>query len=341
VPNDEQVALRAAVRGFVTQHATSAQVRRTIDAGLPFDADLWKRLCGELGLAGLAVPESLGGAGASLAEVAVVVAELGRSLVPSPYVSTSVVSSVLADAGESELLPELAAGTTLGALAVAGEVRASDGSVRGTTSFVMDGTAADLFLVRTEQQLLVVRAADASVTANPTLDPTRSVATVTFDDAPARAVGDRETALFAQDLLRALLAVECVGAAERALELTVDYLKTRRQFGVPIGSFQALKHRCADLAVAIAAARALADAAVAAVGSTDFGVLAPAAKLLCARTFLRAAGEMIQLHGGIGFTWEHDAHLYFKRAKLNEQLCGTPSELRRLVGQRAGLLPQS
>lgn len=338
---EEQLALRDAVRGFVRQHGTSAQVRRTIDAGQSYDPELWKRLSGELGLAGLAVPESLGGAGGSLAEVAIVVAELGRALLPSPYLSTAAVASVLAVAGETEVLSELAAGTMLGTFAVAGRVTRYGNLLRGTASCVLDGTTADVLLVGMDDELFLVRAADATVTANPTIDPTRSVAMVSFDDVPARAVGRRGLATFAEDVVRALLAVECVGAAERALELTVDYLKTRQQFGVPIGSFQALKHRCADLAVANTAARAMAEEAVAAVGIADFAVVAPAAKLLCAQSFLRTAGEMIQLHGGIGFTWEHDAHLFFRRAKLNEQVFGTPSQLRRLVGERAGLLPQS
>jgi alkylation response protein AidB-like acyl-CoA dehydrogenase len=338
--DDEQDALRDAVRAFLAQHGTSARVRATIADAAPFDVPAWKRLTGELGIAGLAVPESLGGAGASLAEVAVVVAELGRALLPSPYLSTAVAGAVLAVAGETEVLPGVAAGSTLVALAVSGGSVSLDGDVvSGTASFVVDAPSADAFLVRAGEQLALVRSSDAVVTAMPTLDQTRSLATVKFESAPAAVLAaDRPLGPLAEDLMRALLAVECVGAAERALELTVAYLKTREQFGKPIGSFQALKHRCADLAVALAAARSLAGAAIRAFGSDEFAVLAPAAKLLCSQTFMRVAGEMIQLHGGIGFTWEHDAHLFFKRAKSNELLFGTPSELRRLVGVRAGLL---
>jgi alkylation response protein AidB-like acyl-CoA dehydrogenase len=338
VGSDEQSALRDAVRGFLAQHGTSACVRATIADAAPFDAATWQRMSGELGLTGLAVPESLGGAGASLAEVAVVVSELGRSLLPSPYLSAVVAGAVLTLAGETEVLPGIAAGTTRAALALSGG-SSSDGRVSGSARFVIDGPSAEVFLVRAGDELLLVRASDAVVTAEPALDQTRSMATVSFAAAPAVALSaDRRLGPFAEDLMRALLAVECAGAAERALEVTVEYLKTRSQFGRPIGSFQALQHRCADLAVGLAAARALADAAVAAVDGDEFAVLAPAAKLLCSQAFMRVAGEMIQLHGGIGFTWEHDAHLYFKRAKSNELLFGTPSELRRLVGVRAGLL---
>jgi alkylation response protein AidB-like acyl-CoA dehydrogenase len=337
---DELDALRDAVRAFLAQHGTSARVRATIADAAPFDAATWKRLTGELGLAGLAVPESSGGAGASLAEVAVVVSELGRALLPSPYLSTAVAGAVLSLAGETEVLPGVAAGSTIVALAVSGDsVSFSGDVVIGTASFVVDGPSASVFLVRAGDELVLVRADDADVAAVPALDQTRSLATVKFEAAPALVLSaDRPLGPFAEDLMRALLAVECVGAAERALELTIEYLKTREQFGKPIGSFQALKHRCADLAVALAAARSLAGAAVAAVSGDDFAVLAPAAKLLCSQTFTRVAGEMIQLHGGIGFTWEHDAHLFFKRAKSNDLLFGAPSELRRLVGRRAGLL---
>jgi alkylation response protein AidB-like acyl-CoA dehydrogenase len=337
---EDRAALRAAVRAFLAQHAASGQVRHTLADDAPYDAGTWKRLTGELGAAGLAVPEEFGGSGASLAEVAVVVAELGRVLLPGPYLSTAVATTVLAAAGETELLPGLAAGSKLAALASVADGTVRDGRISGTAPFVLDGPTADVLLARVGDELFVVPADAAQVTALPGLDQTRALARVSFAAAPARAVrADRPLGPLAEDLLRALLAVECVGGAERALEITVAYLKAREQFGRPIGSFQALQHRCADLAVALAAARAMAGAAVAAIGGDDFAVLAPAAKLLCSRTFLQVTAEMIQLHGGIGFTWEHDAHLYFKRAKANELLCGTPSELRRLVGVRAGLLP--
>jgi alkylation response protein AidB-like acyl-CoA dehydrogenase len=345
----DQAALRSATSDFLAQHATSARVRAAMADPDGFDRATWKRLGEELGLMSLVVPEQFEGAGATLAEVAVVLEELGRVLLPSPYLSTVLVSLVLAEAASTapelaaEFLPGLAAGAVVGAFALTGDVLDSGGLLTGVSRFVLDGAYADLFLVRAGQQLFAVRAADVTVQAVPTLDQTRGQATITFQNAPGVALG--ELADRAEDLMRMGLAVEATGSAREALERTVEYLKTRVQFGKPIGSFQALKHRCADLAVAVESARATALAAVgAAMGSAgsgpgdDFSVLAPMAKLHCARVLRQVSSEMIQLHGGIGFTWEHDTHLFFKRAKSTELLYGTPSQLRTLVGKRAGLL---
>ena len=170
-------------------------------------------------------------------------------------------------------------------------------------------------------------AQDVIVEPAGTLDETRTQATVTFRDSPARATG--VSAVRAQSLLRALLAAESAAAAQRCLEVTVAYLQTRRQFGRVIGSFQALKHRCADLAVEVTAARATAAAAVASAGDPgQFGLTAALAKAYCADVFWHAAAEMVQLHGGIGFTWEHEAHRYLKRAKTTQLMLGTRGELR-------------
>ena len=177
------------------------------------------------------------------------------------------------------------------------------------------------------------------VTPTGTLDQTRSQATVEFRGAPAVAAG--RAAERAQELLRVMLAVESAGAAAHCLDVTVGYLKTRVQFGRPIGEFQALRHRCANLAVEVASARATAYAAVRAAAGTaspaELAVLGPLAKRHCADVFWHVAAEMIQLHGGIGFTWEHEAHRYLKRAKTSQLLHGNPAELRRLVSRRAGL----
>jgi acyl-CoA dehydrogenase len=345
----EQAALRTATSDFLAQHATSARVRASMVDPIGYDRGTWKRLGSELGLTSLLVPEQFDGAGATLAEVAVVLEELGRVLLPSPYLSTVLVSSVLAQAASSapelaaELLPGLAAGSVVGAFAVTGEVLESAGRLTGVAPLVLDGAHADLFLVRVGRDLFAVRAAEVAVQPVATLDQTRSQASVILDGAPGVCLG--ELADRAEDLMRTGLAVEAVGSAREALERTVGYLKTRVQFGHPIGSFQALKHRCADLAVGVESARATALAAVGAAMSgpapgpgEEFAVLAPLAKLHCARVLRQVSSEMIQLHGGIGFTWEHDTHLFFKRAKSTELLYGTPSQLRRLVGERAGLL---
>jgi alkylation response protein AidB-like acyl-CoA dehydrogenase len=329
----EQAALRAAVRDFCRKHA---------------DARAWARLTGELELTGLAIPECYGGADAGLAEVAVAVEETGRVLLPAPYLSTALAGAVLSEgdavlggSGAAEFLPGIASGALRAAFVLGGSVAAGGGRLTGVAHHVLDGAEAGLFVVRAsdgeQDALFAVRAADTVVTPAGTLDQTRSQATVEFRDAPAVAAG--RAADRAEDLLRVMLAVESVGAAAHCLDVTVGYLKTRVQFGRPIGAFQALRHRCADLAVEVASARATAYAAVrAAAGSpAELPVLGPLAKRHCVDVFWHVAAEMIQLHGGIGFTWEHEAHCYLKRAKTSQLLHGNPAELRRLVSQRAGL----
>lgn len=349
----EQAALRESVRGFLRKYATADRIRQAAEDPLGRDRPTWDRLTGELGLTALAVPESHDGMGATFAEVAIAVEELGRVLLPSPYLSTALVGVVLGElAGESpeaaaRFLPGLAAGTLIGAFALAGPLTARhDGGghrVSGLARHVVDGPQADVIVARAGDALFAVRAEDVTVTPVGTLDQTRRQAIVEFADAPALPLGadaGPAAADRAEDLVRTALAVECAGAADRCIATTVDFLRTRVQFGRPIGTFQALKHRCADLAVEVASARAVARAAVAAAveDPAEFAIAAPLANLHCAAVFQRVAGEMIQLHGGVGFTWEHEAHLYFKRAKSTRLLSGSTSQLRTLVGRRAGLL---
>jgi len=320
----EQAALRETARAFFSR-ARGPQA--------------WKRLAAELGLTGLAVPSRYGGAGASLAEVAVAVEEAGRVLLPLPYLSTALAGAVLGEAPDEAagFLPGIADGSLRAAFVFTGELTIADRRVSGTARHVLDGAVADLFVVRAGGSLYAVRAESVTVSPVHTLDQTRTQAAVSFLDSAAVPVGaDPERA---EELLRVMLAAESAGAAAHCLEVTVEYLKTRVQFGRPIGSFQALRHRCADLAVEVASAQATARAAVhAAVGAPDrLPVLGPLAKRHCADVFWHVAAEMIQLHGGIGFTWEHDAHRYLKRAKTTQLLHGSPAELRRLVAQRAGL----
>ena len=326
----EQAALRETVRDFCRKHA---------------GPQAWARLTGELGLTGLAIPECYGGAGAGLAEVAVAVEETGRVLLPAPYLSTALAGAVLSEGGaapSAEFLPGIASGALRAAFALGGSVTASGGRLTGVARHVLDGAEAGLFVVRAGDALFAVRAADTVVTPDGTLDETRSQAAVSFRDSPGAEVGceaDR-----AEDLLRVMLAVESAGAAAHCLDVTVGYLKTRVQFGRPIGAFQALRHRCADLAVEVASARATAYAAVRAAASpagspAELAVLGPLAKRHCVDVFWHVAAEMIQLHGGIGFTWEHEAHLYLKRAKSTQLLLGPVSALRAEIGAAAGLLP--
>ncbi len=378
----EQAALREVVADFARRHAGGRAPDGITAGGAPpaagappagapqaagapqvagapqaVGSPVWKRLTGELGLTALAIPEANGGAGASLAEVAVAVEETGRMLLPVPYLSSALAGAVLAEAAAaeggaaeadaaSEFLPGIADGALPAAFALTGEIAAANGCLTGVAPHVLDGAEAGVFLVRAGGALYAVRAADAAVTPAGTLDLTRSQATVEFRDSAAAVVA--ADAKRAEDLMRVLLAAESAAAAEHCLAATVEYLKTRVQFGRPIGTFQALKHRCADLAVEVSAARATAGAAVsAAVAPTaelpgqlavQLPILGPLAKRYCADVFFHAAAEMIQLHGGIGFTWEHDAHRYLKRAKTTQLLHGSPDELRRLTAERAGLL---
>jgi len=266
-------------------------------------------------------------------------------LLPTPYLSTALAGAVLSEGGAvpaAEFLPGIASGALRAAFVLGSAVTASGGRLTGVAHHVLDGAEAGLFIVRAGDALFAVRAADAVVTPAGTLDQTRSQAAVAFQDAPALAAGDAAERV--EDLLRVMLAVESAGAAAHCLDVTVGYLKTRVQFGRPIGAFQALRHRCADLAVEVASARATAYAAVRAAAApagtaspAELAVLGPLAKRHCVDVFWHVAAEMIQLHGGIGFTWEHEAHRYLKRAKTTQLLHGTPAELRRLVSQRAGL----
>jgi alkylation response protein AidB-like acyl-CoA dehydrogenase len=347
----EQAALRETVRNFCRKHAKQHRtglrtghhtgLHTGPDADPHMDTAAWPRLAGELGLTALAIDERYDGAGASVAEVAIAAEELGRVLLPVPYLSTALAGAVLTDgdpAVAALFLPGIASGALTVALAFEDDITVAGDRISGTAEHVLDGAEAGLFLVRAAGDALwAVRAADAAVTARGTLDQTRSQATVAFHDSPALVTG--ASASRAQELMWVLLAAESVAAAEHCLEVTVAYLKQRTQFGRPIGTFQALRHRCADLAVEVSAARATAQAAVtAAVSAPDrLPVLAPLAKRYCADVFCHVTAEMIQLHGGIGFTWEHEAHRYFKRAKTTQLLQGTPGQLRRLIAHRAGL----
>jgi alkylation response protein AidB-like acyl-CoA dehydrogenase len=334
----EQSALRETVRDFCRKHAMQHHTGHH-HAG----AGTWERLAGELGVTALAIDERYDGMGATVAEVAIAAEELGRVLLPVPYLSTALAGAVLTDgdpAVAAMFMPGIASGGLTAAFAFDADAVVTDGRLSGAAGHVLDGAEAGLFLVRVADALYAVRAADATVTAVGTLDQTRSQAMVAFRDSPALVTG--ASAGRAEELMWVLLAAESVAAAEHCLEVTVAHLKSRTQFGRPIGTFQALKHRCADLAVEVSAARATAQAAVTAVTAAtsapgSLPVLAPLAKRYCVDVFCHVTAEMIQLHGGIGFTWEHEAHRYFKRAKTSQLLLGTPAQLRRLIAHRAGL----
>jgi alkylation response protein AidB-like acyl-CoA dehydrogenase len=356
---EDQQELRAVVRAFLDRHAGSAQVRALIDA--PERAhEPWRRLTGELELTALAIPVEHGGAGASFVEVAVAIEELGRTLLPVPYLPTVAAAAAITDAhgasaddhergGAGALLERIASGATA-AIAFAPGATSDGRVVAGEADHVLGGDLAEILVVVAaidgEPALLAVDAEGPAVsrTRLPTLDQARGQAHVAFGGAPAVVLtgpSDGARAVErATDVLRAALAVESIGAADRCLEMTVAYLKERRQFGRVLGSFQALRHRCADLAAELEGARSTAWYAAWAVDGApaELPVVGPLAKAVCADAYLHVAAETIQLHGGIGFTWEHDAHLHLKRAKSTQLLLGDSRRLRRLAAERAGAL---
>jgi alkylation response protein AidB-like acyl-CoA dehydrogenase len=339
----DQQDLRKMARDLSEDRAASAQIRAAIEASDGYDAELWRLVSGELGLVGIAVPESLGGAGGSFVDAAIVLEESGRALWPVPLLANLVGIAALAagDEAAAGLAEAVATGERSVALAVSADLTASGETISGTATHVIDGHRADLLVVAGRDGLWLVDASRhfVTVTGQRTLDLTRWLATVHLEDALASRVGDEAASARAVDVLRIALAVEAVGAARACLDSTVSYLKTREQFGRPIGSFQALAHRAADLAVALESAASTAYYAAWAVADSpdEVPVVAPLAKAVCADAAYRIAAETIQMHGGIGFTWEHDAHLYFKRATLSRALLGDAHEQRKLVAERAGL----
>ncbi|WP_258341195.1 acyl-CoA dehydrogenase family protein [Saccharopolyspora gregorii] len=352
----QQEDLRLTVRALLDQDGgPHVPAPPPAPAPLGHDPELWRRLGAEIGAAGLTVPEEHGGSGATLVESCLVAEELGRRLVPSPFVGgTALAVEALLTAGDSaaaeRLLPGIAAADRLVALAwaepenwwqdtgFATTARLDAGTWRldGRKSFVLDGARADAFLVVATAPdgpaLFEAAAEPAAVLPHPVVDPTRPMCALELSAAPAAPIGPAGPVLArCRDAAAVLLAAECVGAADRWLGEIVGYVQTRVQFGRPIGSFQAIKHRLADLYVAVESARSLSYAASWAVGTRDErgSAWAAMAKSLCCETYQDVAAEGIQLHGGLGITWEHEAHLHLKRAHGAAHLFGTPRSHRR------------
>ena len=376
--------LRAAVRDLLQERAGWSAVLARTETSEPYDTGLWRVLAAEVGCAGLLIPESHGGAGASYREAAVVAEEAGRAVAPVPYLGSAVVATAAAlSAGDAELLSGLAEGTVTAALAVPfaskpgasrpghGEPGATTGTspaatvrvvppqpgdapgqarLTGVVAGVADALPASVLLVPADgvpSGLYAVEAGAPGLTVTPvvSLDQTRPLADLTLDSVPARllASGPDAGRAVAAALAAgaAMLAAEQLGVAERCLEMTVTYLKERYQFARPIGSFQALKHRAADLWVAISQARAASRYAAACLadGDADAPVAVALAKAACGDAATLAAQECVQLHGGIGFTWEHPAHLYLKRATSSSIGFGTPDWHRASLASLAALPP--
>jgi len=360
--------LCSAVREFLEDKASEESLRNVIETELRYDPAVWSQLAHQLRLPGLAIPEEYGGDGFGPVELAVVLEEMGRTLLCAPYFSTVVLAAqALLASGDQEAcaryLPGIAAGATTATFAVAEDsgfwdpahvtttaVRA-DGTwiLTGRKTFVIDGATSDLVLViaRTTSglALFAVDRAAAGLTVEPmqTLDLTRAMARLTFDAVPAALIGEDGSGerLISRvlDLASVGLAAEQAGAARRCLEASAEYARTRFQFGRAIGSFQAVKHKCADMLVQVELAEATVREAarLESEGDADFPVAAAAAHAVCSRAFMFAAMENIQVHGGIGFTWEHPAHLYFRRAKSSQLLFGGPTAYYERLLNRLGI----
>ncbi|MEV7390464.1 acyl-CoA dehydrogenase family protein [Streptomyces sp. NPDC091215] len=348
--SEEEEALRAAVRDLLADHCDAPGVIARTESDAPHDLAAWKALTDGMGLAGLLVPEKLGGQGASHREVGVVLEELGRAVAPVPYLTSAVVATeALLACGDEELLGKLASGRTIGALAVGLQVapgaaykavRVEDGRLYGELSGIADAVAADVLLVPGDDGGLYAVAADAvGIAPQVAFDLTRPLATVTLDGAAGRRVGDAEPAV--RRALRAgagLLASEQFGVAEWTLTETVRYLKERKQFNRPVGGFQALKHRLAQLWLEVVNLRAAARGAADALASgEDADVSVAVAQAYAAPVAVHAAEEALQLHAGIGMTWEHPIHLYLKRAKADSIAFGTAGAHREALAELVDL----
>ena len=366
--SEEQEELRRTVRSFLEQKSPSAEVRRLMETTEGYDPDVWGQMGSQLGLQGLAVPEEYGGSGYGYIELIVVLEEMGRALLCAPYFSTVALAANAVlhsgdDAAKKELLPGIASGDTIATVAFTEDsgrwdadgitmtaAKSGDGwTLDGHKMFVIDGHTANVVIVaaRTDKGVsLFTVAGDASGltrTALSTMDQTRKQARLEFSGVPAKLLGTEggglDTLSRMLDLAAVALAAEQVGGAQRVLEMSVEYAKVRVQFGRPIGSFQAIKHKCADMLLEVESAKSAAYYAgwAAAELNEELPVVASLAKAYCSDAYFHAAAENIQIHGGIGFTWEHDAHLYFKRAKSSELLFGDPTNHRELLAQRIGI----
>jgi alkylation response protein AidB-like acyl-CoA dehydrogenase len=366
--SDEQEELRAAVRRFLTEKSPESEVRRLMDTTEGYDPAVWSQMADQLGLQSLTIPEEFGGSGFTYVELLVVLEEMGAALLCAPFFSSvALAANALLTSGDDEAkksyLPGIASGETIATLAITEDngkwdfsgielaaTKKGDGwELNGHKMFVIDGHVANLIIVAARTaagvSLFAVPGDGAGLTRTPlpTMDQTRKQARLEFSSTPATLIGTdggAEPGLSKTlDLAAVALAAEQVGGAQRVLDASVEYAKTRIQFGRPIGSFQAIKHKCADMLLEVESSKSAAYYAAwaAAEDSDELPVVASLAKSYCSEAYFHAAAENIQIHGGIGFTWEHPAHLYFKRAKSSELLLGDPSYHRELLAQRIGI----
>jgi len=344
----DQHQFREIVSRFLQDKSPTSEVRRTMATAQGYDVDVWRTLSVEVGLAGTHIPEEYGGSGFGAVELGIAAEQMGRHLYCGPFFSSSVMAAyaLLNSATESykeKLLPGIAAGTSIAALVldslntpdqIGSALTVSDGLLTGTADLVIDAHIAELLIVvaKSESGLglycLQRRDETAGMTIEPleTLDPTRKISKVCFTQVAVEKVGEVTDQSLNQiwDCICVALAHEMIGGAQQLLETTIEYTKMRYQFGRPIGSFQGLKHRCADLLMEIEIAKAATHHAARCLDSNEGEPYAASmAKALTADTYIKAAKEAIQLRGGIGFTWEEDTQLWYKRAKSCEVFMGT------------------
>jgi alkylation response protein AidB-like acyl-CoA dehydrogenase len=353
---DVEASLRATVRDFLRSQCDPADVRLAYDGDRSLTAKLWKVLASDLGLAGLLVPEERGGAGATAREAAVVMEELGRFAAPVPFLESGVIATTVLLAGNSDLVTDLAVGRRTAALLVPftttsatalSPIRQDSSRLSGRVVAVVGALDADIFLapVAASGGLEIYAVGSDGVQIDPvsSLDMTRPIADVTLDDAESQLVvtasAGREALDKALLLGAAMLASDSAGICAWSLETTVKYLKERRQFGRIVGGFQAVRHRLADLYVDVESSGAAAKyaAGVWAINDADIPVATAVAASFCSDAAVHAAEEAVQLHGGIGMTWEHAVHLYLKRAKSNQIGLGPPDHHRDVLSRAIDL----
>ncbi len=366
--SEEQEELRKVVRQFLESKSPETAVREQMETEQGYDPAVWSQMGEQMGLQGLAIPEEFGGSGYGYIELVVILEEMGRSLLCAPFFSSVVLAANTLihsgdDQAKADLLPGIASGETIATLAFTEEngrwdeagitaTATNDGGtwkLNGTKSYVIDGHTADLLIVaaRTDAGVSLFAvdgdAAGLTRTALSTMDQTRKQAKLEFAGVPGRLIGTDgegwDVLERVLDLAAVGLAAEQVGGAQMCLDMAVEYAKVRVQFGRPIGSFQAIKHKCADMLLEVESAKSAAYYAgwCASEMNDELPAVASLAKAYCSDAYFHASAENIQIHGGIGFTWEHPAHLYFKRAKSSELLCGDPTYHRELLAQRIGI----
>lgn len=371
---EQQRDLADAVRSLLAKRSGSAEVRAACETDLGYDEALWSTLCEQIGVAGLAIPEEYGGAGAGPVEMHVVLEELGRTLTPSPLLGSVVLAAnAVLYSGDRQacerILPGIAEGRSVAALAWCGPrgrwdperpacVATGDERrpvLNGRACYVLDGAHADVLVVAastgSDVGIFEVDPGAGGVhrREETPMDPTRRLATVDLADVPATPLtssGGAEVLRRVRDLGCVALSAEQVGATAEALQRTVEHAQQRRQFGRPIGAFQALKHRMAEAFVSSEAARSASYAAAFAAeraeraerDEPELDRRAAVAKVWCSEAFQQVTAEMVQLHGGVAITWEHDAHLFFKRAHGSAQLLGQPAEHVERLSAREGFV---